>query len=68
MVSNEEFYAGWEPVQVNAGGTECEETHEGFGWQVLMLFTIAGTNGGFYINETGLQWSNYPPQRGMGCG
>ncbi len=39
---NVNFYAAWEPVRINAGSGASDPK---------------GTNGGFWLNSTGLQWT-----------
>ena len=47
MVPNQDFYAAWQPVQLNAGASGS-------------AFDVSG----FFINETGLQWTSNPDQVG----
>ncbi|RMX88652.1 hypothetical protein D0869_01466 [Hortaea werneckii] len=44
MAQNVNFYADWQPVRINAG----------------LGTSSFGTTSGFYINDTGLQWSSSP--------
>ncbi|KAI7284826.1 hypothetical protein KC345_g2104 [Hortaea werneckii] len=44
VAPNVNFYADWQPVRINAG----------------MGTSNYGTTNGFYINDTGLQWSSSP--------
>ena len=42
MAGNVNFYASWQPVRINAG-LDTDDS---------------GESGGFFINDTGLQWSS----------
>ena len=49
MSENTNFYAAWEPVRINAGsGPDSVGS------------SVGGVYTGFFINDTGLQWTNYP--------
>jgi hypothetical protein len=46
MATNVNLYAAWQPVRINAGGGSTTSDY--------------GIETGFFINETGLQWSSVP--------
>ena len=50
MAEDVNFYAAWQPVRIDAGAGSNDSSY--------------GIQDGFFINDTGLQWSSSPGNAG----